>query len=152
MRFATICTVISLLATPLAIIAAPAPAPAALANPEPHGRGGGRGGHSRYGSKKNQDSDNEEEEEEFGTGVFTGSPSLATGGYGIQRAQNQNGDELLGGGNGPAPTLLPGSTGNGNVPGSGDDDEEQQEYEVDDDVVGGGATATGSSNFPEETG
>ncbi|KAI4249375.1 MAG: hypothetical protein L6R42_009020 [Xanthoria sp. 1 TBL-2021] len=59
MRFATICSVLSLLSAPLVIIAAPAPAPAAVANPEPHGWGYGKGP---------------------ATGTFTGFGAVPTGG------------------------------------------------------------------------
>ncbi|KAI4245166.1 MAG: hypothetical protein L6R42_010263 [Xanthoria sp. 1 TBL-2021] len=87
MRFAAICSVLPLLAAPLAIIAAPAPAPAAVANPEPHswGYGKGRGGHSHGGYDKDEVGDETDDQGEFlggaeATGTFTGFGAVPTGG------------------------------------------------------------------------
>ncbi|KAI4242880.1 MAG: hypothetical protein L6R40_003753 [Gallowayella cf. fulva] len=59
MRFATICTLLSLFAAPLAIIAAPAPAavanPEAEANPEAHFGGGYSGGRHHFGGGGDDD-------------------------------------------------------------------------------------------------
>ncbi|KAI4282663.1 MAG: hypothetical protein L6R38_002788 [Xanthoria sp. 2 TBL-2021] len=121
MRFATICTVLSLLAAPLAIIAAPAPAPAAVANPEPHGRGYGkdRGGHGHGGYDKDEVEDETDDQGEFwggaaATGTFTGFGAVPTGG---------NDDNDFIGGNGPLPSSIVGGSVPTPVAGAGADED-----------------------------
>ncbi|KAL8667774.1 MAG: hypothetical protein Q9168_007179 [Polycauliona sp. 1 TL-2023] len=150
MRITTICTVISLLATPLAIIAAPAPAPAALANPDPHFK---HHPHKQGGAKK--------EEGEglpaasgtlggFGPSRTGGFEPLESSGFSVQQGSVQKKKEGAAGGNGPAgPTPTGGSeSGNGGL------DEHQTEQSTDDSQgsYGDSATATDSSSTAEKTG
>ncbi|KAL8985663.1 MAG: hypothetical protein Q9205_000677 [Flavoplaca limonia] len=157
MHFATICTLISFLAIPLAIIAAPSPAPApaaaALANPEPHGWGRGKGhGSKSWGSYGQDDEDNNEDDDDDRRQGFGPSPTglSSQGGLaGNNDNENDNDNSPR-----PRPTLLPGGTGSGNVNGNengsdaGDEDEEVVE---DQGALGDDASATTTSIGPEAT-
>ncbi|KAL8814724.1 MAG: hypothetical protein Q9223_006076, partial [Gallowayella weberi] len=81
MHFATICTLLSLLATPLAIIAAPAPA--ALAIPEPHYGGHRHGGPHWFDG---EDDDQNEEENEYPGGDLVPGQGGSTNGGGTSSA------------------------------------------------------------------
>ncbi|KAL8882461.1 MAG: hypothetical protein Q9198_000548 [Flavoplaca austrocitrina] len=155
MRFATICTLISFLATPLAIIAAPAPAPAAaaLANPEPHGWGRGKGhGSKSWGSYGQDDGDNNEDDDDGQQQGFGPSPTGLNSQEGL--AGNNDNENDNDNSPRPRPTLLPGGTGSGNANGNqngsdaGDDDEGVVE---DQGALGDDASATTTSIGPEAT-
>ncbi|KAI4279202.1 MAG: hypothetical protein LQ337_000437 [Flavoplaca oasis] len=175
MRFATICTLISFLATPLAIIAAPAPAPAAaaLANPEAHGWGRGKGhGSKSWGSYGQDDEDNNRDEGDDRQEGFGPSPTGLNSQGGLAGINDNDNDNDNDNNPRPAPTLLPGGTGNGNAnangnlgAGAGEEEEEEEEEEVEEEAeeeeveeeaedqgaLGDDASATTTSNGPEAT-